>query len=222
MCGRYTLRSSRESIAQAFDVPEVPELPARYNIAPTQSVPAVRVDPDRRVRELSLFLWGLVPSWADDPSIGNKMINARAETVAEKPAFRHAFKSKRCLVVADGFYEWRKFDRNKQPYFIRMKDERPFAFAGLWEYWERDTGALQSCTIITTEPNDLVAPIHDRMPVILPESDYDLWLDPEVGDPKRLKPLLAPYPEHEMEAYPVSTMVNSPANDEEGCVEPIR
>ena len=219
MCGRYTLRKPPREIADAFDVPEVPELPARYNIAPTQPVPVVRLDPDRGRREIELLHWGLIPSWADDPAIGNRMINARAETVAEKPAFRHAFRKKRCLVLTDGFFEWRREGKRKQPFFIRMKDDRPFAFAGLWEDWERDAGAIRSCTHLTTEPNGVVAPIHDRMPLILPESAYDLWLDPDVNDPKRLQPLLVPYPADEMEAYPVGTLVNSPANDVAECIE---
>ncbi|QDV36944.1 SOS response-associated peptidase [Tautonia plasticadhaerens] len=221
MCGRYTLRAKRETIAEAFDLPEVPELPARYNIAPTQDVPVVRPGPDQGHRTLCLLHWGLIPSWADDPSIGNKMINARAETVAEKPAFRHAFKTKRCLVVADGFYEWRREGKHKRPYFIRMKDDRPFAFAGLWERWDKGGGPIESCTLITGEPNEVVAPVHDRMPVILHDSDYDIWLDPEVTDPKMLRPLLVPYPAEEMEAYPVSTLVNSPANDVDECIERV-
>ena len=219
MCGRYTLRSSPEAIAGAFDLPEVPELPARYNIAPTQDVPVVRLDPDRGGREFGLLHWGLIPSWADDPAIGNRMINARAETVAEKPAFRKAFQSRRCLVISDGFFEWRREGKHKQPYFIRMRDDRPFAFAGLWERWGRGGGPIESCTHLTTEPNELVAPIHDRMPLILPESAYDLWLDPAVKDPRKLQELLIPYPAEEMEAYPVSTLVNSPGNDTAGCIE---
>ena len=219
MCGRYTLRKPAREIAEAFDVPEVPELPARYNIAPTQDMPVVRLDADLGRRAIGLLHWGLIPSWADDPSIGNKMINARAETVAEKPAFRHAFKAKRCLVLADGFFEWRREGKHKRPYFIRMKDDRPFAFAGLWERWDKGGGPIESCTLLTGEPNEVVAPIHDRMPVILHKSDYDLWLDPDVNDPKKLQGLLVPYPADEMEAYPVGTLVNSPANDVAECIE---
>lgn len=162
----------------------------------------------------------MIPSWADDPSIGNKMINARAETVAEKPAFRHSFRSKRCLVLADGFYEWKKEGTRKQPYFIRRKDDTPFAFAGLWDYWERDFGAILSCTHLKTEPNELAATIHDRMPLILPESAYDLWLDPEVKDPKRLQPLLVPFTADVLEAFPVGSLANIPGNDSARCIEP--
>ena len=219
MCGRYTLRAKPSALAEAFDLPEVPELSARYNIAPTQDVPVVRPSPDQGRRALGLLHWGLIPSWADDPATGNRMINARAETVAEKPAFRHAFKSKRCLVLADGFFEWRREGKHKRPYFIRMRDDRPFAFAGLWERWDKGGGPIESCTLLTGEPNEVVAPVHDRMPVILPKSAYNLWLDPEVNDVKQLRPLLVPYPADEMEAYPVSTLVNSPANDEPRCVE---
>jgi putative SOS response-associated peptidase YedK len=205
MCGRYTLRTPAREIAEVFDLAEVPELTPRFNIAPTQPVPAVRLAPDGGGRELTSFRWGLIPSWADDPSIGNRMINARAETVAGKPAFRHSVRAKRCLIVSDGFYEWRKLNGRKQPYYIRMKDDHPFAFAGLWEEWGRDAGAIRSCTIITTDANELMAPIHDRMPVIVHPSDYGLWLDPAVSDPGRLQPLLRPYA----------------ANDEARCIEPV-
>jgi putative SOS response-associated peptidase YedK len=221
VCGRYTLRKPAGEIAEAYDVPEVFEFPPRFNIAPSQDVPVVRLGPERAGRELGLLHWGLVPSWADDPAIGNRMINARAETVAEKPAFRHAFKSKRCLVVADAFYEWAKRDGRKQPYLIHLKDDRPFAFAGLWESWNKGGEPIQSCTIITTEANELMAPIHDRMPVIVPRSAYDLWLDPAVKDPQRLQALLVPFPAGEMDAYPVSTLVNRPANDVAQCTEPV-
>ncbi len=221
MCGRYTLRSKPEVIAEAFGLPEAPLLEPRYNIVPAQAVPAIWLDLDRGRRELGLFHWGLIPSWADDPAIGNRMINARAETVAEKPAFRRAFQARRCLVLADGFYEWRREGSRKQPYFIRMRDDRPFAFAGLWERWERGGEPIESCTHLTTEPNEEVAPIHDRMPLILPESAYDLWLDPEVKDVRSLQPLLVPYPSDEMEAYPVSTLVNDPVHDVEACIRPL-
>jgi putative SOS response-associated peptidase YedK len=221
MCGRYTLRKSAGEIAEEFDLPEVPVLMPRFNVAPTQNVAVVRLEPDQRVRGLDTLRWGLIPSWADDPSIGNRMINARAETVAEKPAFRHAFKAKRCLVVADGFFEWQKIDGRKQPFYIKMRDDHPFAFAGLWERWTRGDEPIESCTIITTGANELMQPIHDRMPVIVPKPAYDLWLDPSIKDPKRLQPLLAPYPSDEMVAYAVSTLVNSPKNDVEACVQRV-
>jgi putative SOS response-associated peptidase YedK len=219
MYGRYTLRKPATEIAEEFDLPEVPVLMPRFNVAPTQNVAVVRLEPDQRVRGLDTLRWGLIPSWADDPSIGNRMINARAETVAEKPAFRHALKAKRCLVVADGFFEWQKIDGRKQPFYIKMRDDHPFAFAGLWERWTKGDEPIESCTIITTGANELMQPIHDRMPVIVPKPAYDLWLDPTIKDPKRLQPLLAPYPSDEMVAYAVSTLVNSPKNDVQACVQ---
>ena len=164
-----------------------------------------------------MFLhWGLVPSWADDPKIGNRMINARAETAADKPSFRTAMRRRRCLIVADGFYEWQTIGKRRQPMYIHMRDGRPFAFAGLWESWEgADHSALESCTILTTSANDLVRPIHDRMPVIIAPADYARWLDPAVQQAEPILPLLRPYPAEEMEAYAVSTRVNSPARDDE-------
>lgn len=221
MCGRYTLSARPEQIAAAFELPEVPDLEPSFNIAPTQAVATVRLDAVSGSRRLHRMRWGLVPSWADDPAIGNRMINARVETVATKPAFRHAFRRKRCLVIADGFYEWKREGSRKQPYFIRMDGGRPFAFAGLWEHWERDAGAFESCTIITTDPNGLMGPIHDRMPVILRPEDYRRWLDPEQHEPARLQAMLSPYPADEMTAWPVSTLVNRPANDRPECVRPL-
>ena len=211
MCGRYTLKSSGRQVAEAFGLAEFPELPERYNIAPTQSVPVVLDDGGRR---LEMLHWGLIPSWADDPFIGSRMINARAETVAEKPSFRSAFKRRRCLVVADGFYEWKKFDGGKQPHYLRLKDSGPFGFAGLWESWSMEGGEeIISCTIITTEPNEVAAEVHNRMPVILPPDVYDAWLDPGNDDREELLAMLAPYAAEEMEAYAVSRSVNRPAND---------
>jgi putative SOS response-associated peptidase YedK len=168
--------------------------------------------------------WGLIPSWADDPAIGARMINARAETVAMKPAFRSAFRQRRCLVIADGFYEWRKLPRRKQPHYIRLRDRKPFAFAGLWERWTGsdrvgDAASVLSCTIITTAPNELIAPLHNRMPVILRSKDYGTWLDPDTTQCDVLEPLLCPYPPDEMEAYPVSTHVNNPSNDTPECID---
>ena len=155
--------------------------------------------------------------------MGNRMINARAETVAEKPAYRAAFRRRRCLVPADGFYEWQRTGKRKQPYFIRMRDDRPFALAGLWEAWEGpDHSSVESCTLLTTEPNELLRPIHNRMPVILPADDYGPWLDREVQGPEQIAPLLRPYPSEQMTADPVSIFVNSPANDGPKCIEPQR
>lgn len=222
MCGRFALISPDQDLAVQFDLPSVPALAPRYNIAPTQPVAVVRVAAGAATRELALLHWGLVPFWAQDPKIGARMINARAETAAEKPSFRAAFRRRRCLVVADGFYEWQKLNGGKQPFFIRLQDGRPFAFAGLWESWRgQDDAVLESCTLLTTEPNDLMRALHNRMPVILPEQDYALWLDPQVQQVERLQPLLQPYPAQEMIAYPVSRRVNSPANDDPLCIEPL-
>ncbi len=166
-----------------------------------------------------MLRWGLVPSWAKDPQMGARMINARGETVAEKPSFRSAVKSRRCLIPADGFYEWVKTDGGKQPHFIHFADARPFAFAGLWERWNKGEGdPLETCTIITTSPNDLIAGLHDRMPVILPDDRYDEWLKPEPLAADRLSEILVAHPAGQMEAYPVSTYVNKPANDDAGCI----
>lgn len=220
MCGRFTLRSKASDVAKTFNLLDVPELPLRYNIAPTQAVPIVRLGDDGN-RSLALAHWGLIPSWADDPAIGNRMINARADTVATKPSFRTAFKKRRCLLVADGFYEWQKTDGKKQPYYIRLKDGSPFGFAGLWERWERDGRAIESCAIITTDANELMEPIHNRMPVIIPPSAYDLWLDQAVQEPERLQPLLCPCPAGELTADAVSTVVNNPRNERAECIEKI-
>lgn len=224
MCGRFSQRQSAEAIAQAFQVVEVPSLAPRYNIAPTQAVATVVQTPQQEGRQLKLLHWGLIPSWAKDPKIGSKLINARAETVAEKPAFRSAFRQRRCLVVADGFYEWQQQEdkKQKQPYYVRFKDESPFAFAGLWERWEDPNGdEIQSCTLLTTQANELMRPIHNRMPVILDPKAYELWLDPEVKKPELLQPLLQPYPPEQMTAYPVSKLVNKPTNDTSDCINSI-
>lgn len=218
MCGRYTLASRADVLAEAFGVTgEVPSLQPRYNVAPTQEVAAVLAGSGGR--KLEMLRWGLVPSWAKDPEIGNRMINARAETVPEKPSFRAAFKARRCLILADGFYEWQKRAGGKQPFYIRVRDASPFAFAGLWESWEGDGEELHSCAIITTAANDVVGEVHGRMPVILPREDHDLWLDPDFREREPLTALLRPYPADAMEAYPVSRFVNSPSNDDERCIE---
>jgi putative SOS response-associated peptidase YedK len=219
MCGRYTLRTSVEALAERFELDEYPSsISANYNIAPTQGVAAVIAE-DRK-RKLEMLHWGLIPSWADDPSVGNRMINARAETVSTKPSFRTAFKYHRCLLLADGFYEWQKTENGKQPYYIRMEDDSPFAFAGLWESWQNGK-EIRSATIITTDANDVVAPIHDRMPVILHPEDYYLWLDPDFEEKEPLTLLLKPYPAETMEAYPVSRSVNSPSNNEPSIIESV-
>ncbi|MBA2715307.1 MAG: SOS response-associated peptidase [Rubrobacteraceae bacterium] len=221
MCGRYTLSTPVGKLAEEFGLTgKLPDLQPSYNVAPTREVPAV-VSGDGG-RRLELLRWGLIPSWADDPGIGSRMINARSETVAEKPSFRRAFKKSRCLMLADGFYEWRKENGGKQPYYVRMKSGQPFAFAGLWESWNKgEGGRIHSCAIITTDANDLMREIHHRMPVIMPPEYYELWLDPAVSEPEELLPLLEPYPAADMEAYPVSRRVNSPSNDEPSCVERV-
>jgi putative SOS response-associated peptidase YedK len=204
---------------------ESQDLPRRYNIAPTQSVvAAIGQFSDNTQRQLRWMQWGLIPSWAKDPKIGSKLINARAETVAEKPSFRSAFRQRRCLIPADGFYEWQQVEgsRQKQPYFIRLQDERPFAFAGLYDRWASPDGeVLETCTILTTTANELIAPIHDRMPVILYPQDYDFWLDTSSFESERLQALLIAYPSVSMTLYPVSTMVNSPKNDRPECQQPL-
>ncbi len=223
MCGRFTLRAPASAVVEHFALSgDVPPLPPRYNIAPTQAVPVVRLDshaqpPPRR--ELVGLRWGLIPHWAKDPSIGSRMINARAETVAEKSAYKAALRRRRCLLAADGFYEWQKVGGRKQPYYITLHDGGPFAFAGLWECWEGpDHSHIESCTLLTTEPNELVRPIHNRMPVLLPPDAYELWLDAGEQDPGRLLPLLRPYPAELMRAHTVSTLVNSPRNDSPDCI----
>jgi putative SOS response-associated peptidase YedK len=221
MCGRYTLKTAEEEIAGRFGVEITGQLAPRYNIAPRQQVPVVRLADDGARRELAFARWGLVPSWAKDDSIGNRLINARAETVAQKPAFRAAFKSRRCLIIADGFYEWAQRDGGpKQPYYFYMKDGRVFAFAGLWERWKgTNGGAVESCAIITTTANSVLEPIHDRMPVILHEADYDRWLDPDPRRASDLKDLLVPYPAGEMASHAVSRLVNTPSNEGPRLIE---
>jgi putative SOS response-associated peptidase YedK len=224
MCGRFTLKASRQAIKDRLALAQTPSIEPRYNIAPTQPVAvvrAIRTKPGTKERELVMLRWGLVPYWADDLAIGNRMINARAESVAERPAFREAFRKRRCLVVTDGFYEWKRADGKKQPYYITMKDGGPFAFAGLWEAWEREGEIIESCTIVTTNSNELVAEIHDRMPVIVDAKDYDVWLDPEVKDLEVLEGLLRPYPSEQMMALPVSRLINDPKNEDAKCVEPM-
>ncbi|HEY9670414.1 MAG TPA: SOS response-associated peptidase [Waterburya sp.] len=223
MCGRFSQSQPAEAIAQAFQVAEVPPLKPRFNIAPTQAVGAVLKPSGHKDRQFQMLHWGLIPRWAKDPKMGARLINARAETVAEKPAFKSAFQRRRCLVVADGFYEWQAQEnqKHKQPFYFRLKDGRPFAFAGLWEHWEdANKEAIESCTFITTEANELMQPIHNRMPVIVAPQDYDLWLDPEVKTPELLQ-LLRPYSSDEMMAYPVSQAVNKPSNDSAQCIENI-
>jgi putative SOS response-associated peptidase YedK len=211
MCGRFAQRSDSKKLAKEFKVAEVPQVEARYNVAPTQNILGVRTVADER--EMTFFKWGLIPSWAKDTSMGARLINACSETVKEKPSFRQAFKQRRCIIPADGFYEWRREGGTKQPFFFRMRDERPFGFAGLWEKWEGEGGeVINSCTILTTEANAVLRPVHDRMPVILHPDDYSLWLEGDERERALVGELLRPFPAEEMTGYPVSSLVNSPGN----------
>jgi putative SOS response-associated peptidase YedK len=222
MCGRFALFSSPSTLARRFGADTIPGMEARYNIAPSQAIPIVREEGDER--SFALAHWGLIPFWAKDVKIGYSMINARAETVAEKPAFRTAFKQRRCLIPADGFYEWQALPgaKTKQPWFVSLRNREPMAFAGLWEIWKSPEGRnLESCTIIVTAANDLMQPIHERMPVILAPEDWETWLAPHQTNPKILQNLLQPYPGEEMTAWRVSMSVNNPKNDSEECTEPV-
>jgi putative SOS response-associated peptidase YedK len=212
---------TRTASGSIFGLTVPDEIQPRYNISPTQPI---AVAPNDGKFQLDYYTWGLIPSWAKDPQIGSRLINARGESLAEKPSFRTAFRRRRCLVLADGFYEWRQDPdrRSKTPMYITLKTGRPFAFAGLWENWYSPDGSnILSCTIVTTEPNSLMANIHNRMPVILPEEAIPLWLEPGEPDLDRLQELLVPYPANLMSAYPVSTLVNSPANNNPRCIEPV-
>ena len=227
MCGRFSLFDSPEDLAQAFDLSVdearcVAAAGPRYNVAPSDSVVGVRERPSGTGREAVLLRWGLVPHWAGSTELAARMINARAETVAEKPAFRDPFRVRRCLILTNGFYEWQKQPGGRQPHFICMPDRRPFAFAGLWDRWRRPPSEpLESCTIVTTPPNRALEAIHDRMPVILQPEDYDTWLDTSLNDRTLLEGLLRPCPEDRLISYPVSTLVNKPENDLPECVEPL-
>jgi len=222
MCGRFTLASDTETLRQTFIDFEMPvDMAPRYNIAPTQNA-AVIPNAEHKVE---FFHWGLIPSWAKDPRIGSRMINARSETLAEKPSFRTAYKRRRCLILADGYYEWQKIpgERLKQPVYIHLKSGEPFALAGLWEVWQADgvEAPVRSCTIITCPPNRLLAAFHHRMPVILPRAVYAEWLAREARPADLLQPLLVPYSDAEMEVYPVSRGVNRPLNDSPECIMPL-
>jgi putative SOS response-associated peptidase YedK len=220
MCGRFTLVSPFVAVTERFHAAAPQDFRPRYNIAPGQDVLCVIRDGENRIEH---FRWGLIPFWAKDPAIGNRLINARAETVAEKPSFRSAFAKRRCLVVADGFYEWRPEGTRKVPVYIFLKSKKPFGFAGLYENWKDPGGKeLRTCTIITTEANDLVRPIHDRMPVILSEGAEDRWLDPAEGSRERLQAILTPYPAGDMAAFDVTSIVNSAAHDAPDCITPAQ
>ena len=218
MCGRFTF-SEFEGIEERFQI-EPQNLKPNYNVAPSQDVPVIL---NNGSNQLALLMWGLIPFWAKDPSIGNKLINARAETIDEKPSFKHSLQRKRCLVVADGFYEWKKEGSTKRPHRITLKSNELFGFAGLWDTWKSPTGdIINSCSIITTTPNDLMAPIHNRMPVILSRDSELVWLDQNIVDSHILKNLLVPYPADLMIAYEVSTLVNSPKNNGPECLVPVK
>ncbi len=221
MCGRFTLTQSTEIIAKVFDLGNIPPFNPSYNIAPSQAIATILIKPDDTQRQLQMLHWGLIPSWAKDFKMGAKLINARAETLTEKPSFRAAFKKRRCLVIADGFYEWQQQDGKKQPFYFKFQNEQPFAFAGLWEHWEGEGEVIESCTILTTEANQVMQSIHGRMPVILQSKDYDLWLDPSVQKSDLLQPLLLPYSAEAMTPYPVSTRVNKPMNDSPECIQEL-
>lgn len=217
MCGRFYLDAQQEALADYFDLEEVPELEARYNIAPSQSVAAVVAG--ERGRELRFFHWGLIPFWARDEKIGYRTINARAETVESKPAYRAAFKYRRCLVPASGFYEWKAEPSGKQPYCIRPTQAPLFAFAGLYEHWQGTAGeGIDSCAIIVTEANAAMRSIHERMPVILKRNDFAAWLDPHNRQVEALKHLLLPWPGDDLDLYPVSKRVGNPSYDDPGCI----
>ena len=220
MCGRFTLTVDPADLQDAFGLSEPPPagLLPRYNIAPSQAVAVVA---NTGGGKLELFRWGLIPSWAKDEKIGYKLINARAETLREKPSFRAALKRRRCLVLADGFYEWKRAGQSKVPMYLTLKDGRPFAFAGLWETWKSPEGKLiRSCTIITTAPNALVEKIHDRMPAILPPPARAAWLAPDELPAEQVLPLLKPLAAAQMKAIAVSSLVNNPRFDSPECVVP--
>jgi len=219
MCGRYAFFSPAEAVKRTFALDLLPELKPRYNIAPTQSVAALRVVEEGR-RSLVMLHWGLVPHWAKERAIGNRMINARSETLAEKPAYRDAFRRRRCLVLADGWYEWQAAPGGKQPWFVRLRDPRPIAFAGLWERWKDPAGELlESCSIVTCDASESIRKVHDRMPVVLPGESWDRWMDPAYSDTEALSKILAPYDAKALKAWQVSRLVNAPKNEGPKLIE---
>jgi putative SOS response-associated peptidase YedK len=219
MCGRFSLFGDIRSLKEQFHFDFTDDIDARYNIAPGQDILTLIDNGNGRLG--TSMRWGLIPFWADDEKIGYRMINARAETIDEKASFKHALKKRRCLILTDGFYEWKKDGKQKQPYRFGMKNKKPFALAGLWENWNKGGKNITSCTIITTSPNEVTEKIHDRMPVILPENKIDMWLDCSLEDSQTLKELLVPYDAASMEAYPVSTAINSAKNEGKELIAPI-
>jgi putative SOS response-associated peptidase YedK len=222
MCGRFALYTDPLALAKQFQTGNVPDIQPNYNVAPSQTIPIVRLENNQR--QFAMTRWGLIPSWAKDIKIGYNTINARADSVAEKPSFRSAFKHRRCLIPADGYYEWQELanSKTKQPWFITLKDQQPMALAGLWEHWQGADGSeIESCTIIVTSGNELMQNIHDRMPVILPIEHWDAWLDINNTDKQGFQSLLTQYPHDEMAAWRVSTVVNSPKHNGGECIQPI-
>jgi putative SOS response-associated peptidase YedK len=221
MCGRFTLHTSLEELLEYFNIASMDdmEMAYRYNIAPSQDILAIVQG--KEGNRAGFLKWGLVPSWAKDPKMGYNMINARAESIHEKPSFKKLIRRRRCIIAADGFYEWKKEGSQKQPYYIRMKNQQLFSFAGLWDRWEHDGKILTTCTVITTKANDCMESIHDRMPVILTREAESIWLDRSVEDEALLKPLLIPYDAKEMEAFPVSSRVNHAKVDAADMIQPI-
>jgi putative SOS response-associated peptidase YedK len=218
MCGRFTLTAPAEALHELFPLFDFSSFAPRYNVAPSQSVAVVRHNPDSHQPELTAMRWGLIPSWADDAKIGYRLINARSDSAATKPAFRSAFKKRRCLVLADGFFEWQKAGKHKQPYWIRRKDGKPFAFAGLWEHWTKGEKPIDSCTVLTTDANAVVRPLHDRMPVILEQSDFERWLAAQPGQFD--EELLRPAADDRLTAQPVNERVNNARVDDAACIAP--
>ena len=220
MCGRFVRKTDIREIGKVFKAAEIDsDLGPSFNIAPRQPIAVIM---EKGKRKLVTMQWGLIPHWAKDEAIANKLINARAETIAEKPSFRNAFKKQRCLIIADGFYEWQGMGIQKKPFYIFMKDEKPFAMAGLYENWTNPEGkAVTSCTIVTTEANEFMKPMHHRMPVIIRPSDYDLWLNPMEIDIPKLQKVLVPFDSETMKAYEVSVLANSVANNSEDCIKPV-
>jgi putative SOS response-associated peptidase YedK len=223
MCGRYRLSRRKQLVEEYFDsVSDEPDWAPRHNIAPTQPVPVIRQNPKEPVRELALMRWGLIPSWAKDSSVAASMINARSETAATKPAFRDPLRYRRCLIPADGFYEWKRTTTSKRPYCFEVNEGELFAFAGLWDGWKDSNGSwVKTCSILTTTPNAATSAIHDRMPAILDPDSYELWLDPGMKDVSAASDLLKPYDPRRMRCFPISTRINHVANDDADCSAPV-
>lgn len=220
MCGRFSLAATSDEIAQHFELETVPDLSPHYNIAPSQTVATVVVLKDKSHRQFQQMRWGLIPSWAKDSKIGNRLINARVETVTEKPSFRNSIRRKRCLIMADGYYEWQKQPGGKQPYYFQLRGQ-PFAFAGLWDTWKTSDGEIVSCTLLTTDASEQVSPVHHRMPIIVPPRTYSQWLDPTLTNPDEVLPLLESDIYQGLTSHPVSFKVNSPINDSPECIRSI-